>query len=88
MQVSLSVSWSLLGLIGTVLGSKRRLRGLWVASASLLGVVVAKLFLVDLAQLGTIAKIGTFLVVGLLLVLVGYFAPVPPAGRVNEERAA
>ncbi|HEX6245037.1 MAG TPA: DUF2339 domain-containing protein, partial [Polyangiales bacterium] len=90
LQVSVSVSWSLLGLIGTVFGSKRRLRGLWVTSASLLGAVVAKLFLVDLAQLSTIAKIGTFLVVGLLLVLVGYFAPVPPAraGRPDEERAA
>jgi uncharacterized membrane protein len=55
----------------------------------LLGVVVAKLFLVDLAQLSTIAKIGTFLVVGLLLVLVGYFAPVPPPrARSHEEELA
>jgi uncharacterized membrane protein len=45
----------------------------------LLGVVVVKLFLVDLAQLSTPAKIGTFLVVGILLLLVGYLSPVPPA---------
>jgi uncharacterized membrane protein len=35
-------------------------------------------------RLSTVAKIATFLVVGLLLVLVGYFAPVPPAA---EERS-
>jgi uncharacterized membrane protein len=39
---------------------------------------VLKLFTIDLARLSTVAKIGTFLVVGFLLVLVGYFAPVPP----------
>jgi uncharacterized membrane protein len=89
MQVSLSVSWALLGLVGTVLGSRKALRWLWLLGASLLGVVVAKLFLLDLAQLSTIAKIGTFLVVGLLLVLVGYFAPVPPpASQARKERAA
>jgi uncharacterized membrane protein len=89
MQVTLSAAWSLLGLGGTVLGSKRGLalrargparfdRALWISSAVLLGVVVLKLFTVDLAQLSTLAKIGTFLGVGFLLVLVGYFAPVPP----------
>jgi uncharacterized membrane protein len=51
----------------------------WIVGAALLGVVVVKLFLVDLAQLSTPAKIGTFLVVGMLLLLVGYLSPVPPA---------
>jgi uncharacterized membrane protein len=88
MQVSLSVSWSVLGLLGTVLASVKRLRTLWLIGASLLGLVVAKLFLIDLAQLSTIAKIGTFLVVGLLLVLVGYFAPVPPPGARTEGELA
>jgi uncharacterized membrane protein len=86
MQVTLSVSWSLLGLCGTVVGSKRALRALWIAAATLLGIVVLKLFTVDLAQLSTIAKIGTFLGVGFLLVLVGYFAPVPPSAAATEEQ--
>lgn len=88
LQVAYSISWSLLGLIATVLASRRGLRVLWIIGASLLGVVVAKLFLVDLAALGTGIKIATFLVVGLLLVLVGYFAPVPPgSGRSTREEA-
>jgi uncharacterized membrane protein len=79
LQVSVSVSWTLIGLAVTVWSSRRRLRVTWIAGAALLGVVVVKLFLVDLAQLSTPAKIGTFLVVGMLLLLVGYLSPVPPA---------
>ncbi len=49
-----------------------------MAGAVLLGVVVAKLFLVELAQVGTITRIVSFIGVGLLLLLIGYLAPVPP----------
>ena len=37
-----------------------------------------KLFLVDLAQAGTVARIVSFICVGLLLLLIGYLEPVPP----------
>jgi uncharacterized membrane protein len=78
-QVAVSVSWTLIGLAVTVWSSRRRMRIPWILGAVLLGVVVVKLFLVDLEQLSTPAKIGTFLVVGILLLLVGYLSPVPPA---------
>jgi len=81
LQVSVSVSWALIGLAVTVWSSRRRLRVPWIFGAALLGVVVVKLFFVDLEQLSTPAKIGTFLVVGMLLLLVGYLSPVPPARR-------
>lgn len=84
LQVAVSISWSLLGLCATVLASRRARRGLWFLGATLLGVVVLKLFMVDLAALSTGIKIVTFLLVGLLLVLVGYFAPVPPATHPQE----
>ena len=79
LQVTVSVSWTLIGLAVTVWSSRKRLRIPWILGAVLLGVVVVKLFLVDLSQLSTPAKIGTFLVVGILLLLVGYLSPVPPA---------
>ncbi len=53
--------------------------------ADQLGVTVAKLFLVDLSTLSTGAKIVTFLVVGALLLVVGYLSPVPPA-RANDAQ--
>jgi len=84
-QVAISVSWTVIGVGATVWASRRKNRGFWVAGAGLLGVVVAKLFLVDLGAMSTIAKIGTFLVVGMLLLAVGYFAPVPPSLPEEEQ---
>lgn len=85
LQVAISITWSLIGLVVTVLASRRVLRVTWIVGATLLGVVVVKLFLIDLARLSTLAKIGTFLVVGVLLLLVGYLAPVPPAAAETDD---
>ena len=60
-----------------VLGNRRGSRTAWVAGAALLGVVVAKLFFVELADHGGIYRIVSFMGVGVLLLAVGYFAPVP-----------
>lgn len=77
-QVSLSVSWTLIGLVTILWATRARNRIVWFVGGGLLAVVVAKLFLVDLKHLSSVAKIATFLVVGLLLLVVGYFSPVPP----------
>jgi uncharacterized membrane protein len=52
----------------------------------LLGVVVAKLFFVELADHGGIYRIVSFIGVGVLLLLVGYFAPVP-GSKTNGDAA-
>ena len=44
----------------------------------LMAVVVLKLMAVDLANTGTFARIVSFLGVGGMLLVVGYFSPVPP----------
>ncbi len=54
-------------------------RGLWIAGAVLLGVVVLKLFVNDLGSTGTVARIVSFIGVGVLLMVIGYVAPVPPS---------
>jgi uncharacterized membrane protein len=79
MQVSISLSWTVIALGLMVFAHRRAVRPAWFAGALLLGVIVPKLFLLDLAELSALAKIGTFLGVGLLLVLVGAGAPVPPS---------
>ncbi|MDF1839456.1 MAG: DUF2339 domain-containing protein, partial [Planctomycetota bacterium] len=85
MQVTVSVAWTLLGL-GTVLWATRnRHRMVWFVGAALLAVVVGKLFLVDLEHLNTVIKIVTFLVVGVLLLVVGFFSPMPPADPVSTD---
>ena len=78
-QSALSISWTLVALAGMVWSTRRSRRAPWLAAATLLGVTVVKLFLVDLSKLSTGTKIATFLVVGALLLVVGYLSPVPPA---------
>lgn len=79
LQAALSISWTLVALGAMVWCTRRSYRRAWIAAATLLGVTVVKLFAVDLSTLSTGAKIATFLVVGALLLVVGYLSPVPPA---------
>ncbi|RDZ26961.1 DUF2339 domain-containing protein [Lysobacter silvisoli] len=78
-QTALTVVWSLLGVLGWVVGSRRGQRGLWLAGAVLMAVVLAKLVLVDRTHLGNLLGIASFIAYGLLCTLVGYLAPAPPA---------
>ncbi|HEX5755420.1 MAG TPA: DUF2339 domain-containing protein [Arenimonas sp.] len=78
-QASLTVVWSLLGVAGWIAGSRTRRRPLWLGGAVLMGAVLLKLIAVDRQYMGNIPGIVSFLAVGLLLVLVGYFAPSPPS---------
>ncbi|MGJ4729283.1 DUF2339 domain-containing protein [Luteimonas sp. SDU101] len=88
-QTSLTMVWSLLGVVGWVAGSRRGQRMLWLAGAVLMGVVLAKLVLVDRQHLGDLLGIGSFIAYGLLCTLVGYFAPAPPRdGAATQEQAA
>jgi uncharacterized membrane protein len=50
-----------------------------MAGFGLLIVVVLKLFFVELAHSGTIERIISFMVVGTILLLIGYFVPMPPS---------
>ena len=86
LQVCFSIAWTLVALGGMLLSTQRCWRAGWITFATLLGGVVVKLFVVDLSQLSTGAKIGTFLVVGLLLLVVGYLSPVPPSDAAAGER--
>jgi uncharacterized membrane protein len=58
---------------------------LWIIGAVLLGVVVAKLFLIDLSNTGTVERVVSFIGVGVLVIVIGYFSPVPPR---SEEKPA
>ena len=77
-QSALSLVWSLFALAAMVVANRRGYRIAWVTGATLLGIVVAKLFVVDLAQVGGVERIVSFIGVGALLLVVGYVAPVPP----------
>jgi len=77
-QAGLSLVWTVLALALMLAGHLRRLRLAWLVGAALIALVVAKLFLVELAASGTLERIVSFIGVGVLLLVVGYFAPLPP----------
>lgn len=77
-QAAISVYWGLLAFAAMVIGARRMQRHIWLAGAGLMGVVVIKLFLVELGNTGTVARIVSFIAIGALLLIVGYLAPVPP----------
>ncbi|EKU83626.1 DUF2339 domain-containing protein [Massilia timonae] len=73
--------WSASALVLMRFSARMTMRRAWWGGALALGIVVAKLFLVDLANGGSIARVVSFVGVGLLLLLVGYLAPYPKTAQ-------
>jgi uncharacterized membrane protein len=68
-QLLLSALWALTGLTALVVGLRREDRALRLGSLALLLVMVGKVFLHDLAALTSLYRVGSFIGVGLLLLL-------------------
>ncbi|MCP5199564.1 MAG: DUF2339 domain-containing protein [Gammaproteobacteria bacterium] len=86
LQAALSLAWALGGSLVMGLAARRgHGRRAWLVGAGLLGVVVAKLFLVDLAGSGALARVVSFIGVGLVCLVIGYFAPLPGRGEPAGE---
>ena len=83
-QSSASIVWTLTALAVVIFAVRVQSRRVWFAGAGLVGIVVFKLFTVDLADIGTVARIFSFLGVGVLLLVVGYFSPLPPQRKQEE----
>jgi uncharacterized membrane protein len=82
-QTSVSILWSVLALATMLLASRKRHRIAWTVGAALMTLVIIKLFFVDLASVGSIERIVSFLGVGMAMLVVGYFSPLPP--RLEES---
>jgi uncharacterized membrane protein len=95
LQATYSLVWTGLAMLFMFWGAWRMRRWIWLMGAALLGLTILKLFLVDLSGAETIARIVSFIGVGLLMLLIGYFAPMPtlPNGKgrltpVTNEQAS
>ena len=69
--------WTSTALVTMWVATRRQARLPWVVGAVLLGAVVLKLLLVDLSGAGTVARIVSFIGVGVLMLVIGYVAPLP-----------
>jgi uncharacterized membrane protein len=80
-QTTISIFWAFLALTTMLVATRAGLRALWMTGVALLVAVVAKLFIVDLSSVGTIERIVSFVGVGLLMLILGYFSPLPPSAQ-------
>ena len=79
-----SILWTLMAMALMLVAKRRALRLPWLTGAVLLAVVVAKLLFVDMGRAEGFARIVAFIGVGVLMLLIGYFVPLPPR-KGNEE---
>lgn len=87
-QTCFALFWMLVALLVMLRAARQLSRREWLCGAALLGVVIVKLMLVDSAGGGGLARAVAFIGVAVLVLIVGYFSPLPP--RVpqthNEEQ--
>ena len=81
-QAGISIIWSILAMSVMFLSKYIKNRLLWLSGMTLLILVVFKLFFVELSNSGTLERVISFLVVGALMLLIGYVAPIPPKNKI------
>lgn len=84
-QSAFSLLWTTTALLLMLHATRNARRRNWIVGAALLAVVVVKLFLLDLANSGTVERIVSFIGVGIGLLAIGYFAPVPPGEKEQQD---
>jgi uncharacterized membrane protein len=87
-QASVSVFWTLCALPTMIWATHRANRALWFVGGALLALTVVKLFVFDLSHVQGIERIVSFIGIGVLLLLIGYFSPLPPKARTITEASS
>jgi uncharacterized membrane protein len=85
-QTSVSIFWTVIALTAMLFATRRSQRLVWIGGAVLLTAVVAKLFLVDLPRSASVERIVSFVGVGILILVIGYFSPLPPATKATAAK--
>ena len=87
-QALLAILWAVSGSVAMYCGNKLYNKNLWLFGGALMLADVAKLFFLDLTRLETVWRIVAFMLVGLLLIMIGYFFPLPPSKKLEEPTSA
>jgi uncharacterized membrane protein len=86
-QTSISIFWSVLAMGLMRYAAKNQLRILWIIGGVLMGAVVLKLFTIDISGIGSLERIVSFIGVAVLMLIIGYIAPLPPKQKMEGEHA-
>lgn len=76
-QMSLTLLWVSLAFITMQFASRKGFKRVWLLGGSVLLLVSLKLVLLDLAHIGTLSRVLSFLGAGGLMLIIAYIAPMP-----------
>jgi uncharacterized membrane protein len=82
-----SLLWASLGALVTIWAKQRASRALWIAGATLLVAAAVKFVLFDFGALGQLGNILAVIAAGVVFLLVGWLAPMPPASTAPTQTA-
>ena len=77
-QTGLTILWTVIAMVLMFLANKKAIRLVWFAGIALLTMVVAKLVLIDMSNTSAVLRVVSFIGAGLLMLVIGYLAPLPP----------
>jgi len=77
-QTGLTILWTVIAMVLMFLANKKAIRLVWFAGIALLTIVVAKLVLIDMSNTSAVLRVVSFIGAGLLMLVIGYLAPLPP----------
>ena len=77
-QTGLTILWTVIAMVLMFLANKKAIRLVWFAGIALLTMVVAKLLLIDMSNTSAVLRVVSFIGAGLLMLVIGYLAPLPP----------
>ena len=83
-QTGLTILWTVIAMVLMFLANKKAIRLVWFAGIALLTMVVAKLVLIDMSNTSAVLRVVSFIGAGLLMLVIGYLAPLPP--KVGKPR--
>jgi uncharacterized membrane protein len=83
--MALSILWAICALGVMNLSRRLQMRELWLIGGGLLALVVLKLIFKDLTNSGTLERIVSFMVVGGLMLLIGYLSPIPSKSKTQQS---
>jgi uncharacterized membrane protein len=73
------------GIAHIIAGRRMLLRRVWIAGAVFTAAAIGKLLLLDLAGTGAVTRIFSFFIAGLILLFIGWAAPLPPAEKIPPK---
>lgn len=86
-QTGLTILWTIIAMVLMFLANKKVIRLVWFAGIALLTMVVAKLLLIDMSNTSAVLRVVSFIGAGLLMLVIGYLAPLPPkVGKPKSDK--